>query len=366
MSITKRKRNVYRFVTDGPPDPDTGVRRQVSRTFHGSAADAKLAHAEWLVEVAGTTPAASSMTYADLVARYLRHLEGRVESRTLDNRQRDARLHLLPTLGPIALRDLRPMHFDDLYASLRRTLEASTIQNIHTLACASMKHAVKNEWASKNVASLASPPPMHRKDPYAPPSEDVFRLLDHLRDNDFPLFVFTDLVAMTGMRPAEVCALRWVDIDFDAGVIFVNGSIERGSHIRKDTKTHKVRSFHIDDELVRLLEKWQVECSHPPAGKYLFSNEPSHTAPLKPVVQADKLRQHRQRLGIATAVTYRGLRHHVATHLISNGVDVVTVAKRLGHSNPAMTLNVYASAVPKNDKAAAEMLRAMRKGKDDG
>lgn len=369
MSITKRKKNVYRFVTAAPPDPVTGKRRQLTATFHGSAADAKIAHAEWLIEVGAATKingTSTSLTYAELMVRYLHHLEGRIEDRTLENRKRDAKLHLLPALGHIPVRDLKVDHFDDLYSELGKRLAPSTIINVHTLACSSLKQAMKWEWVNRNVAKLATPPPNHKKDPYSPPSEDVYRLLDHLMATDFPLFVFTDLVAMTGMRPAEACALRWQDVDLDAGTIDINGSIARTyRRDRKDTKTHRDRSIHIDQALVDLLEKWRVETNHLPPQKYLFSNEVSHTLPWRPNGCSTRLKAHRDALGITSAVTYRGLRHHVATHLIANGVDVVTVAKRLGHANPAMTLSVYASAVPKNDKAAAELLRRMRK-EDDG
>ena len=50
------------------------------------------------------------------------------------------------------------------------------------------------------------------------------------------------------------------------------------------------------------------------------------------------------------------LRHYVATRLIAGGVDVRTVAGRLGHRNASTTLNVYAQFVPEADHAAAALL----------
>jgi integrase len=46
----------------------------------------------------------------------------------------------------------------------------------------------------------------------------------------------------------------------------------------------------------------------------------------------------------------------VATRLLAAGVDVRTVAGRLGHRNLATTLNVYAHFVPEVDQQAAEVL----------
>ena len=51
------------------------------------------------------------------------------------------------------------------------------------------------------------------------------------------------------------------------------------------------------------------------------------------------------------------LRHFVATQLLSAGVDVRTVAGRLGHRNAATTLNVYAHFLEQSDRQAADIMR---------
>ena len=53
------------------------------------------------------------------------------------------------------------------------------------------------------------------------------------------------------------------------------------------------------------------------------------------------------------------LRHFVATQLLSAGVDVRTVAGRLGHRNASTTLNVYAAFLEQTDKAAADIIAKM-------
>ena len=55
-------------------------------------------------------------------------------------------------------------------------------------------------------------------------------------------------------------------------------------------------------------------------------------------------------------VRLHDLRHYVATRLLASGIDVRTVAGRLGHRNPATTLNVYAHFVPEADEEAASAL----------
>ena len=62
------------------------------------------------------------------------------------------------------------------------------------------------------------------------------------------------------------------------------------------------------------------------------------------------------RLGIETSL--HKLRHYSATELIAAGVDIRTVAGRLGHSGGGTTtLRMYAAWVAESDRKAAELLR---------
>jgi integrase len=60
-----------------------------------------------------------------------------------------------------------------------------------------------------------------------------------------------------------------------------------------------------------------------------------------------------------TGVRPHDLRHYVATRLLASGIDVRTMAGRLGHRNPATTLNVYAHFVTEADSQAADALAAV-------
>ena len=58
------------------------------------------------------------------------------------------------------------------------------------------------------------------------------------------------------------------------------------------------------------------------------------------------------------------LRHFLATQLLSAGVDVRTVAGRLGDRNASTTLNVYAHFLEESDRAAADVIGdIIQKGK---
>ena len=54
--------------------------------------------------------------------------------------------------------------------------------------------------------------------------------------------------------------------------------------------------------------------------------------------------------------TYNACRHTHASRLLADGVPVTDVAKRLGHASPAVTMSIYAHAMPGQDEATARVV----------
>jgi len=170
---------------------------------------------------------------------------------------------------------------------------------------------------------------------------------------------------VTGMRRAELLALRWSDIDLDAAVVTVRRNHVRVNRrsIEKDTKTHQMRRLALDPATVEVLpehrDRYCETCRQAEAllseRAFPFSCRPGHDRPCDPSGVTHRYARMCTELGIDSHL--HALRHYSATELLSAGVDLRTVAGRLGHGGGgATTLRVYAAWVGESDRRAAELL----------
>ncbi len=90
---------------------------------------------------------------------------------------------------------------------------------------------------------------------------------------------------------------------------------------------------------------------------FVFSGDVIGAAPWFPDSVSRRFRRVADEAGLPN-VRLHDLRHY-ATRLLAAGVDVRTVAGRLGHRNAATTLNVYSHFVPEADRDAAELLAGL-------
>ena len=172
------------------------------------------------------------------------------------------------------------------------------------------------------------------------------------------------LSAMLGARRGEVVALQWEDLDLDAGVIRLDENYVRtsGGMLLKDTKSHQMRRVSIDAATIELLRAHRRESAARLAllgleltdRTWVFSAVADMSRPRDPASLTRRYGRLVARLGIDT--TLKELRHYSATELLTAGVDLRTVAGRLGHGDGTTTLRHYAAWVGSADQQAARVI----------
>jgi integrase len=244
-------------------------------------------------------------------------------------------------------------------------LSPSTIRQIHIAISAALSAAVRWEWIKTNPAAVAKKPRQSAPEPHPPSSEEAARILAAAWEQDDAWGTFVWLTLVTGMRRAELLALRWDDIDLTAGVVEIRRNYVwvKGRGVEKTTKTHRMRRISLDSATLDVLTAHHERCADdvlqlgekPSARAFLFSHEPMCDRPYHPDAVTHRYTKMCAQLGIDSHL--HALRHYSATELLTAGVDLRTVAGRLGHSGAgATTLRVYAAWVGAADRAAAELL----------
>jgi integrase len=382
--IHQRPNGTYRVIVYAGMDPITRRERRLTGTA-STPREAERLRTRLLAQVDGQRVPNTKATVRQLLDRWLE--TANLELSTRHNYEGYIRRQINPALGDLPLGKLTPQTLDTFYAHLRRgggarpkatkrdqpehrigtgrPLAASTIRQIHFILRAALGLAVRWGWMSSNPAELASPPGFVHHDPEPPTPEQVAQLLDAAWASDPDFGTLLWLATTTGMRRGELCALRWPRVRLDEATLLVNRNyVQRGTTRKeKDTKTHQSRRIALDEVTVAILSEHLERCRSRAAAvgvglaasAYVFSFAPDASTALLPDSVTQRYRRLAKRLGLSS--TLHDLRHFSATQLLAAGVDLRTVAGRLGHGGGgATTLRVYAAFVADADRRAAALL----------
>ncbi|HEX5403747.1 MAG TPA: tyrosine-type recombinase/integrase [Pseudonocardiaceae bacterium] len=244
-----------------------------------------------------------------------------------------------------------------------KPLGASTVRQIHSIISGTLSLAERWEWIDVNPAKVARRPKPKPSEPDPPSPTEAARLSEAAFEMDEDWGTLVWLVMTTGIRRGELCALRFSRIDLDAEILTISHNWVNGKE--KDTKTHQSRRIALDSATVALLRdhKRRVqERVEKLGGKFtddlfVFASLKTHDhrTPYAPNAVTQRYKDMAARLDIKTHL--HALRHYSATELLTAGIDLRTVAGRLGHGGGgATTLRVYAAWVAASDRKAAEIL----------
>lgn len=350
-------------------DPITGAYRQRSRTVAGGKRDAQRALRELLAEVDHRRHRGTSTPLAEVMEEWFAVRADDLSRKTLASWRGTHRRHIASSpLGATPLNKLATSDLTRFYLSLRdgkegrRKLATATVRQIHSIINGSLKYAVDQRYVDENVAVSARKPKQQQAEIRPPEPKDVRRLLDSIATNDPELETFIYLGAATGARRGELCALKASSVDGDTLTIARSIGVVRQETWEKDTKTHQARAIALDQMTLGRIAEHQGRMEQraldggmdPVADPYLFSDTIDGSEPWNPDRVTWKFRRLRDSCGLA-GVRLHDLRHMQATRMLALGIDVRTVAGRLGHANAATTLKVYGHFQPPADRRASEL-----------
>ena len=176
--------------------------------------------------------------------------EGKVRHSTMDNYESDFRMHVVPYIGHIKLKDLTTLHIQRTYAKAQQNgLSPKSIRNIHGLIHGMLAKAQSLDMVRKNVSEDCELPVVEKTEMHTLSDVELRRFLAIAKDDPFYLMYYVDF--FTGLRESELIGLTWDCIDFAKGTIRVYRQFvriasgpDKGKMMFTSLKNHKERTIH--------------------------------------------------------------------------------------------------------------------------
>lgn len=370
-TLTQRGPALWRLQvtssSDRRPGAEPGANRRLSRTFRGTRTEALAALQRLIVETGRDLHGGSTATVAVLLGQFMATASLAPTTRAdwqcvIDNQ-------LLPAVGDTPLWQLTARDCDELYTALRDAgLGPSRVRCAHVVLHRAVAQAVRWGWLAHNAVSYATRPDVPRSTIRPPGASDVRALIAHATAHDPAMACWLYVATATGARRGEICGLRWADIDFAQRSIRIERSVSatRAGVFVKPTKTGGVRRVSITAQAIEALSRHHQRAAQnarrtdncvDPEG-FVFTSDPAAARPWRPELVSRRWERLRAKAGLPH-VRLHDLRHFVATELLTTGIDVRTVANRLGHARTSTTMDIYWAFVPARDRDAADHLEAI-------
>jgi integrase len=364
--LTRRGKNSWRFKYDVPGN---GKRVTNFVTLHGNKKQAEAEAAKIVASLAtGLHVDPSTETVAAFVERWLNDwAAANVSNQTYEGYAQMLRRHLSSRVGKMPIQKLRAADLQAIYAAMAADgLADRTRLHLHRVVHVVLKHATQWGIVPRNVTDMVDAPRVRAQEIEILTAGEVQRVLEFRRGK--PLHAITALALASGLRRAELLALRWQDIDLDGAYLRVERALEetkRGGLAFKSPKTrHGRRTVTLPMSTVAVLrEHWKAQQEHRlrfglgKAGPDALVFTDWDGSPRSP--RALTLEWGKMAKAAGISVSFHSLRHTCASILIADGLDVLSLSRRLGHGSAAITLGVYGHLFKPDDRAAAIMEKAL-------
>jgi integrase len=377
----------YRLVVDIGDDPVTGKRRQFTGTYTKlKDAKAELARIRHERNTGTFVRPDKERTLNDELDDYLAGLRGKEEATLASYRHavKPARAFM----GERRLQELEKKDFDEFVEWMSTQGRARStsprygkghgprgVQLTLSRLQAALDIAVAEKRIAYNPVRLVERPKKVKPEHELWTDAEEERFFAHVAGDR--LVAVIELFAR-GLRPEELCGIRWGDIDP------AQRTAHTGLHVRTEVDGRPVekraktkageRVLPLDDALVRALEDWRLTqlaerrraLSAYRDGDYVLCDETGR--PFQP----NSLRRYMHRLmeaaGVRRVTPYEAMRHAAGSRMSRAGVAPQVIAAWMGHTNPSFTADNYMHARPQDLAAARDALERGKReqGRENG
>lgn len=320
-----------------------------------------------------------NITFYEFVKIWIKdYAEVNVKSSTLYSYKCNLNAHILPVFKDYKLNEIKSYHLEKFYNDLKskttnkkdernskKFLSSTTIQKQHRLLSLIFNTAIKWDFLDSNPCMKVMKPPTQASpemDFYN--EEEINEILKCLEYEGIALRTAIYMLIFGGFRRGELLGLHWEDIDFEHCTVSVKRNLLNIRHkgvVEDTTKTLKsIRTVLMPKKIFELLSLYKEEQE---TNKQLLKDNWKDSpyvfkSSLGGFMNPEWLSRNWKRFLDKYQIRklrLHDLRHTCATYLISKGIPIATVSKRLGHSNIYTTLNTYTHSVNDDEITAIDM-----------
>ena len=246
-----------------------------------------------------------------------------------------------------------------------RPLSAKTVLAHHKLISTVLEQAVKEGLVPFNVAARATLPKAEHKEVNYFQLDQVSAIRNALEGEPIKWRMLVHLLLITGARRGEILGLKWDKVNFETNKIRICNTINYVPDIGVYEDTPKTersnRTIALPQEIMQMLRQyhmWQTEERMRLGGYfqyqgYVFSQD--NGKPMHPDSVTDWLTKFSERHGLPH-INPHAFRHTMASLLFFNGMDSVSISRRLGHAQVSTTADIYAHIIEEADQQSADIL----------
>ncbi|HXM18371.1 MAG TPA: site-specific integrase [Candidatus Tumulicola sp.] len=271
------------------------------------------------------------------------------------------RNHVIPNLGGYRLRDLEPLHIQNLYANLeRKGNSARNRQKVHIILSGALKQALAWNMIAVNPCKAVKPPKVERKEMHVLDESQSEQLLKAAKgDRLYALYV---LAITTGLRQGELLGLKWKDLKLkdEQPTLTVCRTLDPIGLVAKDTKTPwSRRTIDLNTLAASALRDHQKNmlAGGNRASEWVFSNTEGN-----PYFRGNLVRQQFEPMltkAELPRIRFHDLRHTAASLMIAKGVNIKVVSAILGHKDVVITLDRYGHILPSMQRQAVDAMDSL-------
>ncbi|WP_433235224.1 site-specific integrase [Actinomadura nitritigenes] len=253
--------------------------------------------------------------------------------------------HLVPQLGHVRVQELNADHVESWLQDRAGHLTSSSLSIVHGLLRRSLRRAERHDKVGRNVAALVDTlQGLPGRRSRSMTVQQAAALLAQANGGGHRLGAYSVLGLLTGLRTEELRALRWNQVDLDAGAVFVTAAARHTG----DTKTPgSRRGVALAAAVVAVLRAHRARQDAEQAaagGRYHDAGLVFCRPDGRPLTDRHVREQFREMTGAAgldASWTPRELRHSFVSILSDHGVAIETIADLVGHASTDVTEKVY-------------------------